>query len=152
VALTATGAIVQVDEAASLVRLGDLGEALPLDAGGPGLTGDAGAELASPRPAPVGLGSLPGVTPGPAPGAAEPGDGPLLAGVGLTLVASGGWASLAALRRRRDRRRLAARIAARIAALTAPPPEAAASTFDPASGLPGGPAAAAHRPSVRDPA
>lgn len=152
VALTATGAIVQVDEAASLVRLGDLGEALPLDAGWPGLAGDAGAELASPRPAPVGLGGLPGVAPGPAPGAAEPGDGPLLAGVGLTLVASGGWASLAALRRRRDRRRLAARIAARIAALTAPPPEAAASTFDPVSGLPGGPAAAAHRPSVRDPA
>jgi hypothetical protein len=152
VALTATGAIVQVDEPASLARLGDLGEALPLDPGGAGLAVDGGAELASPPPAPVGPAGLPGVAPDLSRGAAGPGDSPLLAGVGLTLVASGGWASLAALRRRRDRRRLAARIEARIAALAARAPRARASTFDPVPTLPGGAAAAEHGPSVRDPA
>ena len=144
VALTPTGAIVEVDEPASLVRLGDLGEAVPLDPGGPGLAAGSGAGdgSASPPPAPAGSASPPAVGPGPDPGAAGPGDSPLLAGVGLTLVASGGWASLAALRRRRDRRRLSARIAARIAVLTAPPPPAP----------PEGPAAAGRDPSAREPA
>ena len=84
--------------------------------------------------------------------------------MGLTLVASGGWASIVAHRRRRDRRRLAARIEARIAdlaappreatapALAAPPPEAAASPLDLPAGLPGGAIPGEHGPSVRDPA
>jgi hypothetical protein len=82
----------------------------------------------------------------------ERGDGPLLAGVGLTLVASGGWASLAALRRRRDRRRLAARLEARLAALAAPPPEAAEGASGPVPIPPEGAAPAEHGPSARDPA
>jgi len=152
VALTATGAIVQVDEPESLVRLGDLGEALPLESGGPGLAPDAGAEPGSPWAAPAGPAGLPGVAPGPAPGVVERGDAPLLAGVGLTLVASGGWVSLAALRRRRDRRRLAARIEARLAALAPPPPEAAEAACGPVPIPPEGAAPAEHGPSARDPA
>jgi len=129
VTLAATGAIVQVDDAASLVRLGDLGEALPLDPGGSGSGVDASVGPASAQSATVDPAGLSAAAPGPDPGTA-PGDGPLVAGVGLTLVASGGWASLAALRRRRDRRRLAARISARLAGLAAPPPRAAATSFD----------------------
>ena len=152
VALTATRALVQVDDPAGLVRLGDLGEALPLDPGRPGVTAAGGAGLAALHVRSADPASLPGVETSPPPGAAEPDGGPLLAGVGLTLVASGAWASLAALRRRRDRRRLAGRIEARIAALATPPSEAAARAFDPPSAAPGGLTTAAHGPSVREPA
>jgi hypothetical protein len=143
VTLAATGAIVQVDDAASLVRLGDLGEALPLDPGGSGAAADASVGPASAQSATVDPAGLP---------AAAPGDGPLVAGVGLTLVASGGWASLAALRRRRDRRRLAARISARLAGLAAPSPRAAATSFDAVMAPPKGAQPVALGANDREPA
>jgi len=157
VTVTATGAIVEVDDPASLARLGDLGEALPLDASGAGLVPGTGAGPGSLRPAPAGSADPRAGTPGPPPGAAKPGaaiagDGPLLAGLGMTLAASGGWAALVALGRRRARRRLAARIAARISALAAPPIVAAGAPFRGAGARPEGAAAAEHGPSVREPA
>jgi outer membrane biosynthesis protein TonB len=151
VTLAATGPIVQVDDAAGLVRLGDLGEALPLDPGGSGAAADSAVGPASAQSAAVDPAGLPAAAPGPDPGTA-PGDGPLVAGVGLTLVASGGWAFLAALRRRRDRRRLAARISARLAGLAAPPPYAAATSLypvlaPPKGSQPGVPGAATREPA-----
>ncbi len=152
VAVTASGAIVEVDDPASLVRLGDLGEFLPLDPGEPGAEVEGGSGPASPPPAPSGPGGLPAAAPAAAPGSAGPGEGPLLAGAGLALVASGGWTFLIALRRRRARRRLAARIAARIVALATSPPRvrAESSTVDPT--LPGGALAVEHRRMVGEPA
>jgi outer membrane biosynthesis protein TonB len=151
VALAATGVSVLIDDAASLVRLGDLGEALPLDSGGPGAAADAGVGPASAQSIAVDSAGLPAAAPGPDPGMA-PGDAPLVAGVGLTLVASGGWASLAALRRRRDRRRLAARISARLAGLAAPPPYAAKSSLDPGTAPPKGALPVAVGANGREPA
>jgi hypothetical protein len=133
VTVAATGAIVQVDP------------------GGSGAAADAVVELASAQSAAVDPAGLPAAAPGPDSGT-TPGDGPLAAGVGLTLVASGGWASLAALRRRRDRRRLAARISARLAGLAAPPPRAAATSFDAVMAPPKGAQPVALGANAREPA
>jgi hypothetical protein len=83
-----------------------------------------------------------------------------MAGVGLALVASSGWACLVAVRRRRDRSRFRARVAARLAALaTMPPPDfvmgqdpVAAAVADPVRTPPDGAAPAAADRALRKPA
>jgi hypothetical protein len=154
----ATEAFVRVDEPAGVARLGDLGEALPLDPETPLLAAVADAAQPSARPALRGPADALGATdsaPAPAPVGA-----PLVAGAGLALLASGAGAALAALRRRRDRRRLEACISTRLAALAAPPREATASLpvlssepppgppLEPPPGPPAGPPAGVVRAST----
>jgi hypothetical protein len=160
VAVASGGAMVRVDDPAGLVRLGDLGEALPLDPGAPlgvaAVTGSTPSAAAMPAPAdPVGsLGAAP------ADAGTATGDGPLMAGVGLALVASSGWASLVAVRRRRERGRVRARVAARLAALATMPPTDSVEGKDPVSGAVADPARtpsgdlapAEHDPTLRIPA
>ena len=117
------GHVVRVDDPAGLIRLGDLGEALPLDPTAPLLAaaGQAPPRRRLRRPRRL-------TTSGPGCGAGGRGhghgSGPLMAGVGLALVASSGWACLIAVRRRRDRGLVRARVAARLAALaTMPSPD-----------------------------
>ncbi len=115
---------IEVRSAGDVTRLGDLGEALPIDV----------AELAAPGqhlPVPAASpAALPAASAGtdPAGGLATssarsggsspaPGGGPLAAGIGLALVLGAGWAGLVSARRRREQRRLAARIAGRLAEL-----------------------------------
>ncbi len=111
----ASGPTIEVGTAADLVRLGDLGEALPI-AAAPAAVGSPADGGTSPPPLASTAGSLLAVPAGTG-GAPEPAPGPLAAGIGLTLVVSGGWAVAAAVRRRRERSRLTARIAARLAAV-----------------------------------
>jgi hypothetical protein len=83
-----------------------------------------------------------------------------MAGVGLALVASSGWACLIALRRQRDRARVRSRVAARLDAFaTMPPPDfgmgrdpVAAVVADPVRTLADGAALAADDPTLRKPA
>jgi hypothetical protein len=161
----AGAALVVVARAADLVRLGDLGEAVPLvptddgsgDAGegeaspGPGLAGDASAATGT-------GGADRGPTTPPAPGSGWTARmGPLAAGAGVGLAIAGGgaalWAVAATARRGRDRRRLAARIASRLATVAAAAP-GAAQDARPEAGRDAVTAAASgeHRPSVREPA
>jgi hypothetical protein len=160
VAVASGGALVRVDDPAGLVRLGDLGEALPLEPGAPlgGATVTDSAPPAAALPAPADtVGTLDAAL---ADAGTATGDGPLMAGVGLALVASSGWASLVAVRRRRDRGRVRARVAARLAALATMPPTnsvmgqgpAPAAVADPARTPPGDPALAEHDPTLRKPA
>jgi hypothetical protein len=58
-----------------------------------------------------------------------------MAGVGLALVASSGWACLVAVRRRRDRGRVRARVAARLAALATMPTTGFVMGQDPVSAV-----------------
>ncbi len=125
VVVSATRTVVEVDDPAGLARLGDLGETLPLDPPEQVPADETDPGPAASDPPPVGIAGLPGGALDRASTAEESGDGPLLAGMGLTLLASGAWASLATLQRRRSRRRLASRIAARLAALAAQGPAAA---------------------------
>jgi hypothetical protein len=151
VAVSEDEALVLVDDPAGLVRLGDLGEALPLDPGAPwSAATDPATRPAAALPAPAdpaGSQAAPMTGAGPAVG-----DGPLMAGVGLALLASSGWASLVAVRRRRDRSRLTARIAGRLAALTAPPNRETAAVVGPARTPSEGTSPAEHGPTVREPA
>ncbi len=151
VAVTEDEALVLVDDPAGLVRLGDLGEALPLDPGAPwSAATDPATRPAAALPAPADpAGSQAAAMTG---AGATPGDGPLMAGVGLALLASSGWATLVAVRRRRDRRRLTARIAGRIAALTAPPNRETAAVPGPARTPSEVTSSAEHGPTVREPA
>jgi hypothetical protein len=83
-----------------------------------------------------------------------------MAGVGLALVASSGWACLVALRRQRDRARVRSRVAARLDALATMPPRdlvmgrdpVPAVVADPVRTLPDGAALAADDPTLRRPA
>jgi hypothetical protein len=167
VAVAGSDVLVRVDDPAGLVRLGDLGEALPLD---PGASSSASSSVTAAGPAARPTAALPAPvelagssTAAPAdPGA--PGSGPLMAGVGLALLASSGWASFVAVRRRRDSNRLRARIAGRLAALAVDPPAgpAAAQARAPITAPPAVPeptrialegASSAERgPTVREPA
>jgi hypothetical protein len=152
VAVAEDEALVLVDDPAGLVRLGDLGEALPLDPGVPwsAAATDPATRPAAALPAPVDpAGSQAAAMTGADP---TPGEGPLMAGVGLALLASSGWACLVAVRRRRDRRRLTARIAGRIAALTAPPNRETAAVAGPALTPSEGASPAGQGPTVREPA
>jgi hypothetical protein len=151
------GVRVDVDDPAGLVRLGDLGEALPfvVDEGArPTAVDPADATRAEP-PSPVvtanGAAAVP--APGRASSGASPGAGPatvpLAAGIGASVVLACAWAATVAARRRRDRRRLGERVAARVAALVA-------TTSDPPSGPAPGALSAGlspeHEASVREPA
>jgi hypothetical protein len=152
VAVAEDEALVLVDDPAGLVRLGDLGEALPLDPGVPwsAAATDPATRPAAALPAPADpAGSQAAAMTGADP---TPGEGPLMAGVGLALLASSGWACLVAVRRRRDRRRLTARIAGRIAALTAPPNRETAAVAGPALTPSEGASPAGQGPTVREPA
>jgi hypothetical protein len=154
------GPVVRVDDPAGLIRLGDLGEALPLDPSAPLLAGvvtDPASSAAAP-PAPTGhVGPLDAA---PADAGTAAGSGPLMAGVGLAMVASSGWACLIAVRRRRDRGRVRSRVAARLAALaTMPPPDfvtgrdpVPAVVVDSVRTLPGGAALPADDPTLSKPA
>jgi hypothetical protein len=83
-----------------------------------------------------------------------------MAGVGLALVASSGWACLVAVRRRRDRDGVRARVAARLAALATMPTTDFVMGSDPVSGAVADPARtpsgdlapAEHDPTLRIPA
>jgi len=149
--------MVRVDDPAGLIRLGDLGEALPLDPTAPlrvaAVTGSMPPAAALPAPAD----HVWSPDAAPADAGTATGSGPLMAGVGLALVASSGWACLVAVRRRRDRGRVRARVAARLAALaTLPSPDfvtgqdrVPAVVADPARTPPDGAAPAADDPTLR---
>ncbi len=136
------GAFVEVDAAADLVRLGDLGETLPLESS----SGDAGpdaspATAADPPALPTSTDDLvvvPGTLTPPIAGPGTAG-GPLAAGIGVSLVVAGAWVAFLSARRRRARRSLADRISARLAAVAGTPsgrvldgPRAAIGTAPPA--------------------
>ena len=118
------GHVVRVDDPAGLIRLGDLGEALPLDPAAP-LRVAAGTGSTPPAAAlPTSADHVGSLDAAPADRGAATGSSPLMAGFGLALVASSGWACLIAVRRRRDRGRVRARVAARLASLaTMPSPD-----------------------------
>ena len=145
------GPAVEVDDPAGLVRLGDLGEALPIapapgagPATDPGDVEPAGAVGGSTAASLV-SGAAISVEAG-SPPIAKPTDGPP-SGVAAALGALLAIAAAAALagRRLRDRRRLAGRISTRLEALAAPAPAAAVTA------LPGRPVGE-RGPSVRGPA
>jgi len=133
-----TPPIVRVTDPASLVRLGDLGEALPL-----------GDEVVPPDEADAALSGSPAAdaaTSGPAvPGPVRAGpSASMTAGAGSigALVTAG--AMLMVARRRREQRTSRARIARRVAELGAafagggvPPPAAGSTELDPPSTVPG---------------
>ena len=151
------GHMVRVDDPAGLIRLGDLGEALPLDPAAP-LRVAAGTGSTPPAAAlPTRVDHVGSPDAALADGDTATGSGPLMAGVGLALVASSGWACLVAVRRRRDRGRVTARVAARLAALaTMPSPDVvrhrdrvAAAGGSPVRTPPDGAAPAADDPTLR---
>ena len=154
------GPVVRVDDPAGLIRLGDLGEALPLDQTAPLLVGAVTGPTspAAVQPAPTGhVGPLDAA---PATTGTATGSGPIMAGVGLALVASSGWACVVALRRQRDRARVRSRVAARLDALATMPPRDLVKgrdpvpvvVADPVRTLPDGAALAADDPTLRRPA
>ncbi len=154
------GLVVRVDDPAGLIRLGDLGEALPLDQTEPLLAGAVTGPTspAAAPPAPTGHVGSPDAAPADA--GTDTASGPLMAGVGLALVASSGWACLIAVRRRRDRGLVRARVAGRLAALATMPPPGFVVGRDPVPAviadstriLPDGAALAADDPTLRKPA
>jgi hypothetical protein len=108
------GAAVEVTDPAGLARLGELGEAVPIERAAVG-----GASAAAGSGSAAGTGE-----PGPAvdaPPSPRGGSVPALA-AGAALLALGLAAGMLLARRRRARRVAAARIAARLAALAAVPP------------------------------
>ncbi len=130
------GLFVEVDHAADLVRLGDLGEALPLetvpqdpnrDTPATGADGDPSAEPASLVAAAIGSPGPPTGSRSPTAGS-SPGEGaiPLALFAAMSLALAGAWAAAVVARRQRSRRVLARRIAGRLTALTSgavdPPP------------------------------
>ncbi len=133
-----TPPIVRVTDPASLVRLGDLGEALPL-----------GDEVVRPDDADTGSFGSPAADPaGSAPAAPDPvRAGPsasMTAGAGSIGALATAGALLMVARRRREQRTSRARIARRVAELGAlfaggrvPPPTASSSELDPPSTVPG---------------
>jgi outer membrane biosynthesis protein TonB len=159
VAAASGGPMVRVDDPAGLVRLGDLGEALPLDPAAPlgvvAVTGSTLAAAAPPAPA-----DHVGALEAPADAGTATGGSPLMAGVGLALVASSGWACLVAVRRRRDHGRVRARVEARLAALATMPTADFVMGRDPVSAVvadpvrtpPARPARAEDHPTLRIPA
>jgi hypothetical protein len=113
IASAGTPPIVRVTDPASLVRLGDLGEALPLgdevvppDDANPTSSGSLAADTPSPGPA----------TPGPA--RADP-SSTMTAGAGSIGALATAGAMFVVARRRRERRTVQARIARRVAELGA---------------------------------
>ena len=111
------GLLVEVDHAADLVRLGDLGETLPLDVvpseandvtWGASAGEDASAEPAGLVSAAIGGSGPPSGLQSPTPGFG-PGGGavPLAAFAGMSLALAGAWVAIVAARRRRSRRALA---------------------------------------------
>jgi uncharacterized protein YdeI (BOF family) len=133
-----TPPIVRVTDPASLVRLGDLGEALPL-----------GDEVVPPDDADAALFGSPAADPatsGPAaPGAVRAGpSASMTAGAGSIGALATAGAMLMVARRRREQRTSRARIARRVAELGAsfaggpvPPPAAGSTELDPPSTVPG---------------
>jgi hypothetical protein len=154
------GPMVRVDDPAGLVRLGDLGEALPLDPAAPlvVVAGTGSTPPAAALPAPAD--HVESLDEAPADVATATANGPLMAGVGLALVASSGWACLVAVRRRRDRDGVRARVAARLAALATMPTTdfvmgsdpVSAAVADPVRTPPERPARAEDDPTLRIPA
>jgi hypothetical protein len=130
-----TPQVIRVTDAADLVRLGDLGEAVPLsEAVAPAdptgmLSSDDPGARSSPTP---GVSDSAGTT-----GVGEAALAPMTAGAGSVGALAAAWAILVAVRRGRDRRIVRARIARRVAELGAPftapsTPDEVAGTGDPA--------------------
>jgi hypothetical protein len=164
VTVDAGAALVVVARAADLVRLGDLGEAVPLvpTDDGPGDAGDGAASpgrgFAGDANAATGAGGAGRGPTAPAPGSGwNARMGQLAAGAGVGLAFAGGgaalWAVASTARRARDRRRLAARVASRLAAVAAAAPGAVRDArLDAPSDVVTAAASGEHRPSVREPA
>jgi hypothetical protein len=112
---------IEIRSAGDVTRLGDLGEALPMEAADHGSpTSPPPASPGPPAAASTGVEAGDGLAAGMTGSGGSPpgpGGGPLAAGFGLSLVVGAGWAGLAAARRRREQRHLAARISARLAGL-----------------------------------
>jgi hypothetical protein len=142
------GPVVRLERASDLVRLGDLGEPVPIT----GTPAEADATGAAAPAAVIAVGGGKDGTPGDLPGrsgTSGPQAAHLAAGGagigGMLLAASAGLL----LRRRHARRALAGRIAARLAALGATggsDPSPTPGTRDPALGAPIGPPGAPDRP------
>jgi hypothetical protein len=130
-AIAATGRVlpgpevrIEVRSAGDVTRLGDLGEALPIDVAE---LAESGQHLPVPATSPAALpaasagadlaGGLATSSARSGGSSPAPGGGPLAAGIGTALVLGAGWAGLVSVRRRREQRRLAARIARRLAEL-----------------------------------
>ncbi len=157
----ASGPAVEVADAADLVRLGDLGEALPVVAAtAAGAAADPGGADPTGRPGALPVASAAPVTaaaadarrlaePLPPGGSAGPAAGLTAAVACLVAVLVG---AMLAHRRLRDRRRLAIRVSARLAAIAGPSPAVGGPVPGPVLAMSTGPGSAEHDASVRGPA
>jgi hypothetical protein len=113
----------EVRSAGDITRLGDLGEALPIEVAAADPADPGSASAGPPTASPDGsadVGPVDGLAASAAASGGSPagaGDGPATAGFGLSLVVGAGWAAFVSARRRRQRRRLAAQVQRRLAAL-----------------------------------